>query len=115
MQANLVTALWKTIPFEVPEPTGQTNAARRKMRPAAERSVPQDAPRRRTLSERFRAFKIYRFLLMDRDIAEALRAITAKASFGRATPTPACECGEASEVPLRKARQREKLQAREKP
>jgi len=59
------------MPIQVPDQRGMTNAAGRKMQRAARCGMPQGAACRETRSERFRAFKIYRFLLMDREIAVA--------------------------------------------
>ena len=69
LQGNSVRPLWKSWRLWFTWSTGMTNAACCTMRRAAKRGMPPDAACRETRLERFKAFKIYRFLLMDRENA----------------------------------------------
>ena len=68
MNARTICAfVWKSYLPWFARSTGMTNAAGRNLQQAATRGMPQDAACRETLSERFRAFKIYTVDIMDRD------------------------------------------------
>ena len=83
----------KKLPSVVPEPTGMTNAARRTTLHAARCVPPQNATCRETLSERFRAFKIYTVDIVDREIGGTARNPSARflncnSSAGGTAPRP---------------------------